>query len=71
MTQAQEWLLKKVREAGPDGLYIGMGYYTDECNALVEDGLCAWRTVEQLSDTTVGVRDPRPCKWTDYYLVAK
>lgn len=60
-----------LREASqsPGGVYVPITGLRGNPDSLVESGLATYREVRQVSDTPRSVRDPRPCEWTDLYLV--
>lgn len=60
-----EWLIRARDTDG--GAYVGMTS-GPEPHVLVEAGAATYREVRQSSGTR-GPHDPRPCEWTDYYLV--
>jgi hypothetical protein len=70
MTEEMLRLLKKVREAGHEGLYLGLGGHDGRvAPLLVEAGLASYREVRHIGSTTVSSSSSELCKWTEYYLV--
>jgi hypothetical protein len=66
LTQRQRQWLIEARDT-PGGAYIGL-VSGPEPYELVEAGLATFRE-ERCEGGSRGPRDPRPCTWTDTYLV--
>jgi hypothetical protein len=63
--QAQ-WLTDARDTVG--GAYVPVTEAARDAHLLVEAGAAQYREVRQSSGTR-GPRDPRPCEWTDTYIV--
>lgn len=66
LTQEQARWLTDARDTD-GGVYVGVTAGS-AVFALVDGGAATYREVRQCSGTR-GVHDPRPCEWTDFYLV--
>jgi hypothetical protein len=69
LTGNQLRALREAIDAGTEGAYIGISSSIGrEAGALVDAGLATIREEPQ-SGGTRGPWDPRPCEWTDRFLV--
>lgn len=67
LSQRQARILKEARDT-KGGKYIPISSEGDMMEELIEGG-CADRREEKQSGGTRSATDPRPCEWTDTYLV--
>jgi hypothetical protein len=66
LTQRQAWWLTSARDTA-GGAYVAITAGPEPYD-LVDGGAAAFREVRQSSGAR-SVHDPRPCEWTDVYLV--
>ena len=67
LTGQQAALLREAHEK-PGGVYVPITGCPG-ADELVAGGAAEYREVRQTSTTTRSVTDPRPCHWSDLYLV--
>lgn len=67
LTQDQARWLTSARDTD-GGAYVPITAGREPID-LVDAGAAVFREVRQVSTTTRGPRDPRPCEWTDTYIV--
>lgn len=70
LTEYQARTLREAVDAGPDGLYVPHTSRGESMYELVAGGAAEYREEHRVGEATRGVHDPRPCEWTDWYIVA-
>ena len=70
LTGEQASLLRQASAQAPRGAYIPVvGHVSRVSCELANGGAAEIREEPRTSDTPKSARDPRPCTWTDLYLV--
>jgi len=68
LTQREYEALREAAET-PGGAYVPCTARSEPMHALVAGGAATYREEPQTGTATRSVSDPRPCTWTDYYIV--
>lgn len=68
LTGEQARALREAAET-PGGAYVPLTSRGDPMRELVAGGAAEYREEYRVGEATRSVHDPRPCEWTDYYIV--
>lgn len=68
LSQRQAQALREAAET-PGGAYVPSTSRSEPMRELVAGGAAEYREEHRIGTTTRSVSDPRPCEWTDYYIV--